>query len=1049
MYRAASPRFALLALAATLPPALVGCDSPTPPTDAAPDVWYPPGERGDVLRVPETDALVIPALQGEVHVVTTELGVPHVYAASEHDLRVAQGFVMARDRYFEMEIIRRYGQGTISELFGEGGLALDVANRTRGVVEVAARLRAGLSPEARAMVDDFAAGWNAYIDAVDAGDAAAPSELLLVRPVLAPRARSVAELMERVDGDDIVGLLAGIVYFLGFGDEDVVYSSIEARVPGVFAGDTFEAQRIEGVIDDILGRADPVLPVLSVESGFGLETASSGSMMLAPLAPRARSMGAHVATSALERLRHAADGWLRLHGGRGADFGSNAWAVGSAGTDDRGGLLAGDGHLPLVVPTLLYQMHLDARVFGEDDAARGELGLYLPGVPAMPLGTNGRIAWSFTYQVADATDWYREEVRLDAEGRPEATRFGGAWRPLVMTEEQYVVRDVPVLGSVGRTESLSRWATADGRPLMSIEGRDAPAGTEPGPGESIVVIAGERVIPDDVDGDGLVTAITFDSVVLDIGRLPDLLLSMGAAESADDFRLAMRRNVGFTNNFTVADDQGHVAYTGYNGTPCRGYLRPDEPSSATWADQADPQRIVDGTRYPGFTVPQLEDGTPDESLGASDPTRCVVPFERWPQSLDPARGFVLTANNDLGGTSLDGDLGNDEHYLGGRWAPGYRGDTIHQGLSALVASRSADVAAMQAIQGEHRSRIAEGYYPRLLAAVERARALAATDGPLDPDEQRLVDLLSAERADLDAAMARLATWMERGHVARSGVVTFYDEGAASDADDAVATMIFNEWYRRLMARIFDDEGIDFVWPVDPRTLRSGIMHRIFVGRGPGNPMMLRSWRSDTEESIFFDVRGTAEIERSDEALVGAMLDALRALRAEPSAPGVGGFGTADMDAWRWGLRHQVRFESIIGSFAGDSIMGVELLTDTFAIDTRRLPLAESIPEGDPREDLRWFPRPGDLFSVDAANPAFDVDADYTYGSGPVMRLVIALDDGRVEGQCILPGGESGRTASEHFDDQARLWLGNRTVPIRYHVADVVAGAVGREVLRPN
>ena len=67
---------------------------------------------------------------------------------------------------------------------------------------------------------------------------------------------------------------------------------------------------------------------------------------------------------------------------------------------------------------------------------------------------------------------------------------------------------------------------------------------------------------------------------------------------------------------------------------------------------------------------------------------------------------------------------------------------------------------------------------------------------------------------------------------------------------------------------------------------------------------------------------------------------------------------------------------------------------------------------------------------------------------PVMRMVISLNDGRVEGQNIIPGGQSGVTASEHFDDQAGLWLGNQTVPLRFHVEDVVAGATGREVFSP-
>jgi penicillin G amidase len=135
-------------------------------------------------------------------------------------------------------------------------------------------------------------------------------------------------------------------------------------------------------------------------------------------------------------------------------------------------------------------------------------------------------------------------------------------------------------------------------------------------------------------------------------------------------------------------------------------------------------------------------------------------------------------------------------------------------------------------------------------------------------------------------------------------------------------------------------------------------------------------------------------------------------------------------------------------FAGADVPEVALLAGPFSITTRRLPLAADIPDGDPRGDLRWFPRPGDFFAVDAANAPLTLDADYTYGNGPVMRMVVELRDGEVRGQNILPGGQSGVTSSDHFDDQAGDWLGNQTIPMRFSVDDVVAGAVSREAFRP-
>src|SRR6185503_16436343 len=106
----------------------------------APDANLPPGPRGDVLRVPETAHFPLPTLHAPVEVIRTEANVPHVYASDAHDLFVAEGFVVARDRYAEFELGRRIGLGRLSELLGEPGLATDVKMRGQGMRALAERL---------------------------------------------------------------------------------------------------------------------------------------------------------------------------------------------------------------------------------------------------------------------------------------------------------------------------------------------------------------------------------------------------------------------------------------------------------------------------------------------------------------------------------------------------------------------------------------------------------------------------------------------------------------------------------------------------------------------------------------------------------------------------------------------------------------------------------------------------------------------------------------------------------------------------------------------
>jgi penicillin amidase len=427
-----------------------------------------------------------------------------------------------------------------------------------------------------------------------------------------------------------------------------------------------------------------------------------------------------------------------------------------------------------------------------------------------------------------------------------------------------------------------------------------------------------------------------------------------------------------------------------------------------------------------------------------------VPEGAWPEALDPARGFVLTANNDIAGTTLDGDVENDPYYIGAAYDTGFRARTIHDELERLTATGNADAAAMAALQASHTSVTAGVFLPELEAALDAAAAaIAVPMATRTPEEARLALLYEPSRARIDEAMARLVTWRDGGAHTASGVETFYDTIDGTESDDSVATMIWAETFRRLQARILDDEGISEVLALDPRRLRGNLLRRLFEGRGAANPMALASWDAATEEPAYFDDRTTAGVvERSEESLVGAIRDAVAALEAAPDAMGGGGFGSTDMNTWNWGLRHQVRFESIVIVYAGSAIPMADLLLGRFAISTGRLPLAASFPTGDPRRDLEWFPRPGDFYDVDAATPSFAVGDSYTYAYGPVMRFAVELSGGRVSGRNVIPGGESGVTDSEHFDDQAALWLGNTTVPLRFHVEDVVEGAVSRETFRP-
>ena len=1006
--------------------ALAACKPPIEPVD--------PGQAA-ILGVDESGRRALPGLNAEVHVVHTESDVPHLYAEDREDLGRVYGFLIARDRWFMIEVMRRLALGELSGLLGDAALETDLESRASGMTHVAERILATMTPEQEVYFDAMADGINAYRDGVADGSLKPPSELVVFAPLLGFEAP--VDAMHVWTRRDLCGVAATIVYNLGYETGDIGQARTLGEIEGRFTDAPLGELRQAGLEDDVWAPIEPVFPIASAH-GWGLETSAPAAYPPPPPAPQARPRGKTLPADLLTR----AETHRRHHIQRsGRDdfmgYGSNAWAVQGSKTTDGRALLAGDGHLPLSIPSLFWQVGFDTKTFGEGD--QQQVGVVIPGLPFMAVGTNGDVAWSQTQLMGDITDWYREEIGL-VDGLPATSRFQGADKPLVAIEEKVNVAEVVLLGSVARTETFSRWTTFDGRWLTQIEGRVLGADEEPAEGEAVVVMQGDRIVPGDTDGDGVVTALSFDYTGLDDANLMQTLDNFGNSKDVEAFRQATRGLVAYSQSLAAADSRGSILYTGYQGVPCRNYL-PRDPETNDWVPGADPNALIDGTTYGGFTIPVV-DGVVDESQGA-DPSRCVVPFDSYPQARDPAKGYVVTANNDIGDISLDGSLTNDPWYIGGPWSEGYRAAQITARLEAAIAAGEADLDEMMSVQGDTRSGTGPQFVPYLLEALAKAKA---ADPEAEGVEGRLAALYAADPDAYDDVAARLKAWQAADYPTPAGVETFYHTPGPDDAANAVATTLFNAWLGPWVRGTLDDEGFPDVYRPNGSTGRMRILVKMVNGRGPTNPLGLASWNPDTEESVFFDVLATPEVETSNEVAVAAMGRALAFLRG-PSRGDRGGFGNDDRDTWLWGMKHTAHMDSLLKDFFGDVPALAGIITQ-FSITTDVLPLMPGLPPTDPRAKLDGFPRPADNFAVDAGNPGLGGE-DFGYGSGPVFRMAIALGpEGTTTGENVIPGGQSGLTDSPFFADQAALWLGNQTMPMRLYPADVAAGAVSREVFAP-
>lgn len=990
------------------------------------------------------ESWALPELSGPVFVVRTEANIPHIYAENDVDAALVHGFVAARDRFFMMDLTRRLTLGTTTELLGIDGLSTDLESRMYGSHHVAQKMLDAASPEVRAVMEAYARGINHYIAQVAAENLPYPSEVDLAWQLLG--FDHPTDMLEEFEAFDVAAMLATFIYQTSFGSSPVGRMANVAQLDSLFEGDRFQDLRRQGAIDDVWGSPHPVYELASGQWG-PVDGMPSTSLVGNPALPDGPALVPEMGL--MERLSNSIDSYRDRRGWRDdvTGMGSNAWVVSGDHSADGSSLMAADGHLALGIPSILWNVGIDtALLSGDDGPGSRQLGMVIPGIPYVALGTNGHVAWGFTQLFGDVTDWYAEEIQLDDDGLPAATFFDGEWRDLQAFDETYEIAEVPFLNSDEDTLVKTRWETFDGRWLIDVEGTpvSGPDDEAIGEGQSAIRTFSGWVVPEDVDGSGAITAISMTYAGHQMTDVMGAFKNMGASADVADFRESLRGMLASSFNYVASDSAGDIFYMAFQGTPCRSYL-PRE-ADGRFAEGADPTMLLDGTQYGAFEIPQV-DGVVDDSH-IDDPYRCIVPFDESPQDYNPDKGYLVTANNDPAGIGFDSNLFSGPWYIGGPFYPGFRAETIERNLQRYIADGQADIAAMAELQGNVESPLARVFLKHLFDAVDHAEGLQESTLPVVPEdwEQRMLDDYDEHRDRILEAIERLEDWAEHGHQARSGVETFYHQPNDRDRADAVATSIFNAYLRAMVSLTLDDENFPGIWQRGGTVGRVRLLYEMLESRGGENRMGLSSFNEDTGESVFFDDRSTDDTEHSDELMVRALIEGLAHLESEPVDAGRGGYGTDDMDQWLWGLRHQVEFQSLLADFLGND-PSFSVFIEDFSITTSRLPLAENMESDDPRRGLQWFPRDGDQYAVDASNPGIRGD-NLNYSSGPVMRTVIALNDGEVEGVNIIPGGQSALTNSEFFHDQAALWLGNDTHPMRFHFDDVLDGMIGLEVYEP-
>jgi len=492
-------------------------------------------------------------------------------------------------------------------------------------------------------------------------------------------------------------------------------------------------------------------------------------------------------------------------------IGSNGWVI--AGSRSRSGkpILANDMHLDIGMPSIWYEIGLhgvsaDGRPGRTNDCPYDVLGYSLPGAPGVVSGHNDRIAWGITALGGDVQDLYLERMN---PSNPDQYMVNGRWKDL-----DFVYEDIPV-----RKESepyrLRVRMTRHG-PIISDHGAQTSLeGFLAGPG---------GVFPANVE----LTSVSMRWTALQPSSVIKAELLLDRAETYPQFREALRQWRSPSLNFVYADVDGNIAYQ------CVGQIPIREKGSG----EAPVPGWTSGFEWTGY-----------------------IPFDELPRALNPAKGYLVNANNPPAG-------GAYRHLLGKEMDYGYRARRIVQMIESF--SGPMGLQDFQAMQADEMN----------LTALEVCSALKGLDlGPTVLErritEEKEKGLSEKERQE---RRVREKDALVRMGKARDALLSW--DGRMS-AESGPAALYAQVWVH-LVAEIFRDQYPEAAWPMGASSRAENAVHYLL-----GDP-----------QNHFWDDVTTPERETRDEILVRAFHKGYAKL-VEKSGK--------DSTRWRWDRIHTVTF----------------------------------------------------------------------------------------------------------------------------------------------
>jgi penicillin G amidase len=480
-------------------------------------------------------SITLDGLSGPVDVKRDGYGIPQIYASTDADLFMAQGYVQAQDRFYEMDVRRHMTAGRLSEMFGESQVDEDEFLRTLGWDRVAEKeYKTTLSAETKKYLQAYAKGVNAYLKGKDSADISLEYAALGFRNDYKPK--------EWTPVDSVAWLKAMAWDLRGNMQDEIDRSLMTSRLGPQQIDDLYPAypyDRNKPIVQE--GEYNSTTGEYQQGGDSGTGTGGTQSAAGTGLANNAEAPSG--LQSQLSGLYKVLDDVPAAVGVNGNGIGSNSWVVKGTHTITGKPLLANDPHLSPSLPSVWYQMGLHCRSVSEK-CQYDVSGYTFAGMPGVVIGHNQNIAWGMTNSGADVTDLYLEKL----------TGNGYEYDDKV---KAFTTREEKINVAGGEAKTIVVRETNNG-PLLSD--RD----------DELVKVGKKATVdsaaPDRGDGYG----ISLRWTALNPGNSMDAVFAMNKATDWTEFRKAAALFDVPSQNLTYADRDDNIGYQLPGRIPIRG-----------------------------------------------------------------------------------------------------------------------------------------------------------------------------------------------------------------------------------------------------------------------------------------------------------------------------------------------------------------------------------------------------------------------------------------------------------------------------------------------